>query len=53
MRNSADVEKLLVDVGAVKLDDHRLRRVGDDLEPESRAGLKSSANQTDDDSDWD
>jgi hypothetical protein len=49
----ADVEKLLVDVGAVKLGDQRLQRKKDDDEP-STSGIRQGApTGDDDDSDWD
>jgi hypothetical protein len=48
-----DVEKLLVDVGAVKLGDQRLQRKRDDDEP-STSGIRQGApTGDDDDSDWD
>ncbi|EOA85645.1 Proteolipid protein 2 [Exserohilum turcicum] len=54
-RTSAqDLEKVLVDVGAVKLGDSRLRRKKEDDEDESSNKIrKGTATVEDDDSDWD
>lgn len=53
-KGTADLEKVLVDVGAVKLGDSRLRRKKEDDEDESSNKIrKGTATVEDDDSDWD
>lgn len=53
MKTTEDVERLLVDVGAVKVGDHRLRRSSEELVSESLPRMKSSAKDVDDDDDDD
>lgn len=49
-----DLEKVLVDVGAVKIGDSRLQRKKDDEDDESSSKIrKGTATVEDDDSDWD
>jgi hypothetical protein len=50
-RNS-DVERLLVDIGAVKVGDHRLRRSSEEPVNDAGSRLKSSSKTADDDDDW-
>ncbi|KAK6528773.1 hypothetical protein TWF694_004010 [Orbilia ellipsospora] len=47
----ADVEKLLVEVGAVKINDFRLQRKEE--KDEKQSSIRSSAKKDDDDDDWD
>jgi hypothetical protein len=50
---AADVEKLLVDVGAVRLGDQRLQRRKDDEESSTSGIRQGTTTGDDDDSDWD
>lgn len=48
-----DMERVLVDVGAVKMGDPRLKRNKEDNEGASTSKIRQSKTNHDDDSDWD